>query len=285
MPIEWGANLRYSPVNGIAVPWRFDACCLAIPGAPEPEPVPGDPMCTTRPRVIAEPVQTYDWQRWIPEIVAGVENVPEDMAASFARRAAREFAIKGRVLRRDAAILLQHGVQRYPLEPFDGEQIRGVSLIESALGNCSCPETPTGLPLGLVALDMARNELIIKPQPGACGRHLGTSGPEWLLVRMWVAPTEDSCLHDVHLYETYREDITKGARAALFDEFHGYGSYKTNRGAPSARGDAYTFQRGYRLRSEFELAMRRARTEVSMLDAPRETPAMPIFQSHPGGPR
>ena len=206
-----------------------------------------------------EPVNTYDWYRWVPEIIAGVEDASEDMASSYARRAAIEFARAARVLQRQIAIRLQPGVFRYPLEPFEDESVQGVLRIEGPTGRCSCESETGPVDIGVVSVSVATQELRIHPGPVSCGCHTGRSGPEWILVTVWAAPTEEACKHDVFLYEQYRREITLGARAAFIKEAHSMGAYKTQRGYANYRGDQAMFQRAQMLETEFKRELARAR--------------------------
>jgi hypothetical protein len=275
----WTPTLQYSPVNGVIVNWGvrgepFGMCCMPQPDCPAP-PVTaeGAPPCAPLP--VVEPVPTYDWLRWAPEIMAGVENVPADMAASFARRAAIEFSRKARVLRRVVTLRLQPGVFRYPIDSFEGERPVGVLSVDSAGGPCRC-DGADGVFIGRVGVDAARHEITVNPEPGACGCHMRAgSGPDWLLVHVWAAPTEDSCAHDAYLYEAWREDITFGARAMLMDDVHSFGAYKTNRGYASSRGDAFVVSRAQALRAEFDRRARRARVEAVLGNAVDAAPPPP----------
>jgi hypothetical protein len=267
MICQWG-------INGQA----FDICCMPKPKCEGPTPVPPPPDCGCGETPIIEPVDTYDWHRWVPEIIVGFAEASEDMAATYARRAAREFAIKARVLKRQIYIRLQPGVYRYPIEAFAEEDVQGVNSIESAQGMCSCECNSHGINIGHVSVNVAKQEIQITPTGGSCGCHVSGHGPEHLLVTVWSAPTEDSCKHDVFLYEQYRREITLGARADFISEVQAYGSYKTTRGYASFRGDQMMFNRSDRLRTEFTAMMRKARVESQ--DNPIDVHvAAPLFGS------
>ena len=262
----WKPTLRYSPANGIIVDWGignepFSMCCMPEPSCEGPAPVPTPKECCDDLPVIQE-VDTYDWYRWVPEIMAGFPDASEDMASTYARTAAREFAQKAHVLKRQIGIKLQHGVYRYPLEPFEDEQVQGVMEIDSPQGGCGCESNQHGLNIGAVRVDQARSELVIEPTHGCCGHHVGYHGPHSILVTVWSAPTEDSCKHDVFLYEQYRREITKGARSAMISDVLAMGSYKTSRGYANFRGDQMMFNRADTMRREFEKAMSKARVEA-----------------------
>ena len=249
-------------------------CCMPTPTCPAPSPVPPQESdCCGAELPMPEPVDTYDWYRWAPEIIVGIEDASEDMAASYARRAAIEFARKARVLQRQIAIRLQPGVQRYPLEPFEEESVQGVVRIEGPTGRCSCESETGPVDIGVVSVDIARQELHIHPGAASCGCHTNRRGPEWILVTVWEAPTEDSCKHDIFLYEQYRREITSGARAAFIQEAHAMGAYKTARGYANYRGDAMMFQRAQALEQEFQRAMRAARREATTNEIDTHQPA------------
>ena len=216
-----------------------------------------------------ELVDTYDWYKWAPEIIVGYNDASEDMAVTYARRAAREFAIKTRVLKRVIAIRLQPGIYRYPLEPFEDEDVQGVVSIESSMGMCACESCQHGINIGIVSVNVARQELHIQPNQGSCGCHMGSGdrGPKDILVTVWSAPTEESCKHDVFLWNQYRREITLGARADYISEALAQGSYKTTRGYSSFRGDQVTYNRADKLKAEFMVAMRKARVAADTENA------------------
>lgn len=283
----WKPTLRYSPVNGIIVDWGigsqpFAMCGMPTPQCETPEPTPQpDPCCD--PVDSIEAVDTCDWFRWVPEIGVGVPDITEEMVASYARRAAITFAEKSWALRRQITLRLQKGVYRYPLAPFEGERVVGVISIDSKQGACGCENHHGGVFIGRVLVDQARQELVVQPAPGACGCHVSSDGPEWLLVTVWARPTEDSCDHDAFLYERYRHAITLGARSMLITEVHAYGSYKTNRGYANGRGDAFTFGRADRMMQDFLREARKARVEMTDGNSVSTPPPASIFGNNRGG--
>ena len=269
----WKPTLRYSPVNGIIVDWGignepFSMCCMPTPKCEEPSPTPDpDPDCPCGENEIVEPVDTYDWYRWVPEIIAGIDDASEDLAATYARRAAIEFAQKARVLQRRVVVRLQPGIHTYPLFPFEDESVQGVMAIDSASGACNCECHSGGVDLGEVSVNIARQELHIRPHAGSCGCHTQRSGPDKILVTVWSAPTEESCKHDVYLYTQYRREIAMGARAAMIEDVYAVGRYRTARGYANFRGDSLMFSRADKARAEFERAMRKARVEAATQNA------------------
>lgn len=201
-------HLRYSPRNHLIVDWgdgqsAFSDCSLPqpadCPAPPDPQPRPCSPL------PIREAVDTYDWDRWLPEVIVGVEDPDEEIAAAYTREAAIEFCRDGRVLQREVAIELEPGISTYPLFPYAGERIEGViAMILDKQERCECSGRLSGdSPYGWgYRLDNRRNEITLT---GAPSRGL-------LRLLVWATPTEDACEHDVFLYDNFRADITVGAR-------------------------------------------------------------------------
>lgn len=265
----WKPTLRYSPVNGIIVNWGigsqpFSLCGMPEAKCPEPETTLESAACCA-PEQIIETVPTYDWSRWAPEVMVGMNDATEDMAASYARRAAIRFATDARVLRRQVAITLQPGETRYPIDTFPDERALDVLRIDSNLGECQCKMAGReGIFIGSMFVDRPRQEIVILTGGAACGRHCSasSSGPSHLLVTVWVAPTEGSCVHDAFLYDMYREQIAKGARGMMQEEVFAQGSYKTSRGYANSRGDQLTYNRTDRAEALFNAAIRKARVDA-----------------------
>lgn len=209
-------HLMYSPWNYLVVDWsfnggRFNTC--GLPKAPDcPEETEENPApCRVLP--IQEAIDTYDWARWLPEVIVGIEDPDEEIAAHYVREAAIEFCKEGRVLQREVVVELQPGVSTYPVFPYEGEQIIGVIAIHTPTGACGCDgAAQTSGYDGAIqwSLDVARNELHLKGAP--------SKGLVALLV--YSAPTEDACAHDVFLYDRFRADITLGARRAYASAVH-----------------------------------------------------------------
>lgn len=213
-------NLRYSPLNFLIVDWGFNGVAFNNCGLPDPAPCPTTPV--VRPEVccplpIQEAIDTYDWERWLPEVIIGIEDPDEEIAASYVREAAIEFSKNARVLQRQILIPLQPGVCTYPVEPYADEQIIGV--IGVGIDDCHPHEArgcsgvlPNGVPF---SLDVARKELRLMAGNGDCCR-----GARLLRILVWAAPTEEACYHDVFLYERFRADITLGARRNYVTALH-----------------------------------------------------------------
>lgn len=208
-------NLRYSPVNWLIVDWGFNGqafndCGLPQPQeAPVPEDVEKDPCCDPMP--IAEAINTYDWERWLPEVIVGIEDPDEEIAANYVREAAIEFSETSRVLQRQVTVRLQPGQRTYPVLPYDDERVVGV--LRATLGfrpACSCPSTLSGSAYGVnFAFDPARQQIeILDPE----GRFEACRTGQTLRILVWSAPTESACRHDVFLYEHFRRNIARGAR-------------------------------------------------------------------------
>lgn len=204
MPVP--RHLRYSPVNWLVVQWghgheAFNDCGLPQP-RPCSEPYTAEQACNPLP--IREAINTYDWERWLPEVIVGIEDPDEEIAANYVRESAIEFCRDGRVLQREIIVELQTDETTYPVFPYDGERIVGV-IRAARDGRCSpCAGKTQGSIYGLdYRLDTARNEITVA---GSC------RPGERLRLLVWAAPTEDACEHDEFLYEAFRRDVTIGAR-------------------------------------------------------------------------
>lgn len=210
-------HLRYSPVNFLIVNWGTDGRAFDMCGMPTPrcdEPVDEHHPAPCRPLPIAEAIDTYDWLRWLPEVLIGIEDPDEEIAANYVRQAAIEFCKGARVLQRQVVIELQCGVSTYPVFPYEGENIIGV--IAAKLNNdgpCGCSgDGRFGMANEIRwVFDRARNQISI---PDGCHR----DGLLQLLV--WAAPTENACAHDVFLYDDFRYDITQAARMMYANAVH-----------------------------------------------------------------
>lgn len=214
--MNFARNLRYSPVNWLVVDWSQSGQAFNDCGLPKPEPCTNPQhncgsVCTAS-IPITEAIDTYDWARWLPEVIVGIEDPDEDIAANYVRQAAIEFAEKGRVLQREVIVELQPDVHTYPVFPYEGERIVGVIGI-STVDECCGSSTPSccgGWIDGMNwELDTARNELHVQgPRTGI------------LRILVWAAPTEDACAHDVFLYNNFRRQIAQGARNAYANAVH-----------------------------------------------------------------
>lgn len=219
--MEFPRNLRYSPLNFLIVDWGFNGVAFNNCGLPDPAPCPEprepapEPCC---PMPIAEAIDTYDWGRWLPEVIVGVDDPDEEIAANYVREAAIQFSKYARVLQRQMLIPLQPGVCTYQLTPYIGEMIVGV--IGISVDDCAPCEVRgcSGiLPNGVAfTLDLARNELHLEAGNGTdcCG------GARVLNILIWASPTEDACEHDVFLYDMFRREITLAARRNYVTALH-----------------------------------------------------------------
>lgn len=200
-------HLRYSPRNWLIVDWSASGQAFADCGLPKPIPcLTGGAGCgdtCAHPLPVAEAIDTYDWERWLPEVMVGIEDPDEEIAANYVRQAAIEFCKGGRVLQRELVVELQPDINTYPVFPYEGEQIIGVIGVkhpDNAVYACDKSEgTWFGAPW---RFDPARNQITLAHPPRA--------GLLRLLV--WAAPTEEACQHDRFLYDYFRADITAGAR-------------------------------------------------------------------------
>lgn len=202
-------HYRYSPVNWLIVPWnnnghQYEDCGLPLPAKRKPNMRPefSPECCEGLP--VEEAIDTYDWGRWLPEVMVGIDSPEPEIAASYVRETAIEFAERSQVLLRRAYIQLQPNVTEYPLEPYVGERIVGVIETRPVLNpqyEWIVPTPALGFKSGV--FDPARNTLTV--------HHTGDCGT--LEVLVWATPTEDSCAQDVFLYNNYRRQIAQTARA------------------------------------------------------------------------
>lgn len=215
-------HLRYSPVNWLIVDWGFNGVAFDNCGLPQPLPCPepkpkGEAPCAALP--VQEAINTYDWERWLPEIMVGIDDPDEDIAANYAREAAIDFAKRARVLQRQILIPLEAGTCTYPVEPYEGEQI--VGAIAVAIGDMNPCHSRDGCTAAFpdnmrFTLDVARNEIHLESPY----MHHGCHSTGVLRVLAWAAPTEDACAHDVFLYDHWRRSITLEARRAYVTALH-----------------------------------------------------------------
>lgn len=199
---------RYSPLNALIVDWSyngdaFDACGLPAPLPCEDTPIDNPPPCLAVP--LREAIDTYDWERWLPEVIVGIEDADEEIAASYIREATIEFCKRARVLQRVVVLEIQPDVRIYPFEPYNNENIIGVmGYAFPQQQSCWCSSSTCGEAEGVDwRFDVARNEIELT---GALRRH------SQIAFRVWAAPTEESCAQDVFLYEHFRGIIAQGAR-------------------------------------------------------------------------
>lgn len=204
-------HLRYSPVNWMIVEWGHNGVAFSDCGLPakEPRSLPKKGK-KVKPKAlpIREAIDTYDWERWLPEVIVGIEEPDEEIAASYVRGAAVQFCKTARVLQRELVIPLQAGVTTYPVFPYEEENIIGAisaRLEDDAV--CFCHGVRGQVSHNVeFELDTARNQIRIYDPFRFCkeGR--------LLRVLVWAAPTEAACVHDVFLYENFRHPIAEGAR-------------------------------------------------------------------------
>jgi hypothetical protein len=203
-------QLRYSPRNFLIVDWSNGGRPFSECGLPSPIPcLTGGAGCgdaCDHPLPITEALTTYDWERWLPEVIVGIDDPDEEIAANYVRQAAIEFCKGARVLQREIVIELQADTTTYPVFPYPEEQIVGVigvRMTDDDCGVCSGRDLLSGAWRGSQwRLDTARNAFSIDNAP--------SNGVLRLLV--WSAPTEGACVHDSFLYDRFRADITMGAR-------------------------------------------------------------------------
>lgn len=200
-------HLRYSPRNYLIVDWSAHGQAFSDCGLPKPVPcLIGASACgddCLHPLPIQEAIDTYDWERFLPEVIVGIDDPDEEIAANYVRQAAIEFAKGSRVLQREVVIEVQPDIHTYPVFPYEGERIIGVIAVISDDGTpCSCAQFAGQWEGQRWRLDCARNEFSLERVP-KCGR---------IRLLVWASPTEDACAYDRFLYDNFRADITLGAR-------------------------------------------------------------------------
>lgn len=206
---------RYSPVNGLIVDWSyngktFDMCGMPQGDCSEDPDTPEEVYC--RPLPIEEAIDTYDWARWLPEVMLGINDPNEEIAANVIREVAIEFARDTRVLRRYVYLPLTSGESTYPLFPYAGERIVGVIRAELLSGEvCPCKGNQGFISGRWFRYQPAKVEIEF-PDPVDCD--------DVMRVEVWSTPTEDACAQDVALYDMYRADIAREARRRYVMAYH-----------------------------------------------------------------
>lgn len=242
MMTEFPRNLRYSPVNWLIVNWGHNGQAFNDCGLPKPTPcrvknTPVPEVC--KPLPIREMIDTYDWERFIPETIVGIEDPDEDIAANYIRQAAIDFARRGRVLQREILIQLQPEQCTYPLEPYEDEDIIGVigvALDDEPPCGCGQDHCTATWPSGLeFRADIARKQVTLHDGPNSCR---ACDDRQTLRILVWSAPNESACAYDVFLYDHFREAITMKARHDYIINLH----YK-DRDLLRVRPDPQTYER------------------------------------------
>lgn len=220
-------HVRLSPINGIGVQWSNNGQDFKADGLPTSDhkvkPFCGCPTPLITKHVHECPVElpveltvdTYDWSRFLSEVIVGIDDSDEEIAASYIREAAIEFCHTAKVLIRDVVLPIQRGENKFILEPFDFERIDGISHVMSEDGcRCTCHGFKGHHNRGLkYEFNSATNMLTVTDERLNCTQRL-------LHVRMWTTPTEDACAYDVVLYENYRRTIATIARVRYVKAVH-----------------------------------------------------------------
>lgn len=202
----------YSPVNFLMVDWamngqRFNRCGLPVPRPECPPPPCAPSSCTELP--VPPAIETYDWEKWLSEIIVGIDDPTEEIAADYSRAAAISFAKYTRALQREVVIPLQPGECTYPVIPVDFENVIGViGAGYNDENRCGCRDCKGWLPNGLTyVFDPARSEIHLESRGGwrCCDG-------DRLRLLVWAAPRELACEYDSFLYEFFREEIVMKAR-------------------------------------------------------------------------
>lgn len=252
---------RYSPVNGLIVDWSyngktFDMCGLPKGDCKEDPDTPESTYC--RPIPIEEAIDTYDWARWLPEVMLGINDPNEEIAANVIREVAIEFARDTRVLRRNAYIQLTKGESVYPLFPYEGERIVGAIRAELLSGEyCPCRGDQGRLGDRWFKFYPATAEIHFS-DPVGCD--------DVMRVEVWSTPTEDACAQDVVLYDQHRADIAREARRRYAMSYH-FNEAGLLRSLSSAQ--------------DFELA--KVRAKMSAVSTPSQRPGTKSSSLFSGG--
>lgn len=213
---QMARSFRYSPLNGIVVDWsfngrHFDSSCLPRGLCAEDPYTPDEVLC--KPLPIQEAIDTYDWARWLPEVMVGVDDPNEDIAAAYVREVAIDFTRYTKVLRRNVFVQICSEEQVYPVYPYIGERIEGVIRARTLTGQaCSCGGGTAGsFKTFDFTFDKARNEITI---------YGDMCGTDVLQLEVWASPTEDACAQDVELYNGHRSTIAEEARRRYITKYH-----------------------------------------------------------------
>lgn len=195
--------MRYSPVNWLIVDWSFNGQQFNDCGLPRPYTqceIGRESVDCKQCLPIQEAINTYDWERFLPEIMVGIEDADEDIAANYAREAAIDFCKRARVLQRQVAIPIECDKTSYQVYPYDDENIIGVMGVQVVDGCCN----------KVVADEMDLSFYFDAERQTVTFEYLPDCGTVYLWV--WSAPTEDACAYDTFLYDNFRREITLMAR-------------------------------------------------------------------------
>jgi len=162
-----------------------------------------------------ECVDTQSWGDWLSEVIIGIENPNEDIAANYIRQTAIEFCKKAYVLQR--VITLCHRCDNtYTLPTWPEEQLWyplavGIENYGCFIFDCCSREIPVQFDW-----DLRNGEVSV------INRHHCIVGRHHPMIKVWiaVAPTEDALYHDQFLYEKFRRPIAEQARAVYARAVH-----------------------------------------------------------------
>lgn len=201
-------GLRYSPVNDLIVNWSHHGQAFNNCGLPKPQPEPcarpsKEMDCCGTLAVLIEP-DSIDWSRWLPEVIVGIEDPDEEIAANYVREAAIDFALRSRVLTRRLEIKLECGVKTYPIPCFDNERLAGLMYVEVSNNDQTC-----GPDKFKYMFDARQGTITIDT-------HYGSKAD----VVLFAVPNEDACAQDSFLYEGFRRPIAQEARSRYVRAVH-----------------------------------------------------------------
>lgn len=139
-----------------------------------------------------------DYNKFLPHVMANVTGdsragLPPNVALSYIRSAAIEFAKKSGILRRTERIMLQDGLQRYPL--VDAPEEERVYRLSSVKRNgCDYPAT------------FDDSTVIFE-----CPIGVTQECPEYIEVKYVVIPERSSCGVDELIFDEWHDAIVDGA--------------------------------------------------------------------------
>lgn len=212
------AQLRLSPVNHLITNWcsggqpfRKD-CCPPKPTCPQihHEHLPCDVVPVERGMV------TYDWLKFMSEVIIGIDNPEEEIAASYIREAAIDFAATAKILQREAVVEVVPGVTTYPVFSQDFERVAGILGVMCEDRSYGCSNFCSGVTQEGIRyhFDAAHQELTVDCRVAVTGHR------RYLKILFYAVPTEDACQYDSFLYENFRAGITKVARRRYVMAMH-----------------------------------------------------------------
>ena len=197
-----------SPFNGLVINWAahngspFANCGLPAPLPCVNPPLPREEACTPLP--MGEVIDTVGWDIFLPEIIVGIEDPDEDIAANYIRATVIDFTRDTDILQRGYSFLAQAGVNEYYIPSFEDENINKVIGID--IQGVGCCQLNKNRLYGInFYYDRSRQLLSIDTDTQQlCGKVI--------TIVFAVSPTELACVVDKYVYDYYRGAIEQRAR-------------------------------------------------------------------------